>query len=203
MLFREEEIPCPLFAEDIPGNDWLKCLLYHEPMLVPFVEKEGHRDLMGLLHGTITYLRNVLLDNYQNRKGRGAFQASWKTYQAECALEELIYGHSLSPLDYQLSQILGTSAIREKSLTHSRGFLGLDYLNAATSEVSCPPLANWTKDKRNVFRIQRLLHLSETMGAVPSVVGEQLWLILLSDLYQEPVSREAPGMGCHERGKPA
>ncbi|CAL8256864.1 unnamed protein product [Merluccius merluccius] len=88
--------------------------------------------------------------------------------------------------DGQLSQILGVSASRSKSLTRHRGFPGLSPHNSATAEVSPPPLLNWTVDQRNVSRVTRIFRLVDDLGAAPSVVGTQLWRLLLEDLYQKP-----------------
>ncbi|KAM3603027.1 uncharacterized protein V6R79_022549 [Siganus canaliculatus] len=124
-----------------------------------------------------------LLLPYTNIEGRGLMTM---VYGAELGLEELVHGKPLSRPDAQLSQILGTSTTRQKSLSRRRGFLGLEAWNAATAEVSPPPLENWTKDPSTCAVIRRIFVLVELLKAQPSVVGVELWKILLTDLYRKP-----------------
>ncbi len=185
-LFKPQQLPDILNPEHIFCDAALMKMLRDVPIIVPFVDGTDGKGILHIIRHTISYLTAMLNDNYQTRKGRGGFEAAWRCYQAELALEELIYGHPLSSFDDQLSQILGTSAVRSKSLTRQRGFLGLDDWNGATSDVCCPPLSNWTKDQRNMLRIQRIFQLAESLEAAPSAVGEKMWMVLLGDMYREP-----------------
>ncbi|CAL8283106.1 unnamed protein product [Lota lota] len=114
----------------------------------------------------------------------GGYSASWKAYQMELAFEELVYGHPLSTLDYQLSASLGTCSVNPKSLTHYRGFLGLAPYNSASVGEDPPPLHSWTNDDILKTNIKRVFPLTETFGAAPSLVGAALITVLLEDLYK-------------------
>lgn len=180
---------CPVVVdpEALFGTQCLKDLLAMKAMLVPFVDLADGMCILAVVQEAVSYLNGVLKTAYTTSRGKGSFEHSWRAYQAEIALEELFYGHPLSLHDRQLTIVLGTSATMDKSLTKVRGFLGLEKWNAATPEVCCPPLANWTKEVCNVLRIKRIFCLCESLGAAASVVGEQLWLVLLGDLYREPL----------------
>lgn len=156
-------------------------------MILPFQDVEG-RGLLTVVCPVIEYHVNRLSNIYKTKRGRGDFDDAWRCYQSELALEELLYGRPLSPADSQLSQILGTSASRSKSVTKIRGFPGLSPHNSAKSEVSPPPLEKWTKDKWTADQIKRIFSLVDILMAAPSTVGVQLWKILLSDLNREPDS---------------
>eukprot|EP00064_Thunnus_orientalis_P026271 superscaffoldBa00016092_g26768 len=155
-------------------------------MIIPFIDTEDGITVLTVVQKTLRHLIGVLRSSFKSGHDRGNYDDAWRAYQAELALEELIYGHPLSPEDKKLTVSLGTSASHAKSLTKMRGFLGLAPHSAATSDVCCPPLGNWTKDVRQRLRIQRVFLLCDSLRAAPSVVGVQLWMVLLGDVYGDP-----------------
>nr|XP_057920129.1 uncharacterized protein LOC131112030 [Doryrhamphus excisus]XP_057920130.1 uncharacterized protein LOC131112030 [Doryrhamphus excisus] len=164
--------------------EYLRGLLMKEPMLIPYVATADGRTLRTMITGVLRHLTDLLKTTYDMSHNQASFQHSWQAYQAELVLEEIIYGRCLSTHDRQLSVSLGTSSSHIKSLTRLRGFLCLAPWNAATSEVCCPPLENWTRDPRNHQRIQRIFKLCDSLKAADSVVGQELWMVLLGDLLQ-------------------
>ncbi len=80
------------------------------------------------------YLTTVMRDIFDSNKGMGGYAAPWKAYQIELALEELIYSHPLSPLDYQLIASLGTCSV----LTNS-GDAPQAHIVWVTPQASLPP----------------------------------------------------------------
>lgn len=62
--------------------------------------------------------------------------------------------------------------------------MGLEPWNTAISEMSCPPLHNWTKDPPKAIHIRFLFKFTDCLKAGPSTIGLELWLILLGDRYK-------------------
>ncbi len=133
--------------------------------------------ILTVLQEALHFLHSVLMSTFHKSNGRGGFYKSWKAYQAELALEELIYGHPLSPEDRSLAVSLGTSPSCGKSITKMRGFLGLAPYSVTTSGVCCPALNKWTKDVTQKLQIQRVFLLCDSLGAAPFIVGAQLWMV--------------------------
>ncbi|CAJ1059928.1 hypothetical protein ROHU_001960 [Xyrichtys novacula] len=159
--------------------------LENKPLLLPYAHVQG-KGLMTVVHGVMGHLLQTLREVYANSKGAGGFQAAWTAFQAELGLEEMVYGRPLSRPSDQLSQILGTSSSWPKSLSHMRGFLGLEAWNVATAKVCPPPLENWTKDASTCSQIRRIFGLVEVLKAPPSVIGAELFKIALSNLFRKP-----------------
>lgn len=82
-------------------------LLATKPMVLPFIEDENSGP-MNTLSLTMEYLTVMLWKVFQNNSGMGGYTASWTAYQIELTLEEMVYGHPLSPLDYHYTVSLGT-----------------------------------------------------------------------------------------------
>lgn len=85
-------------------------LLTSRPMVIPFqLCEEGIQelDVVHILNKTLVRLIVILGDLYESNADKGGFDASWKSYQIELALEEVFYGHPLSPCDGQLSARIG------------------------------------------------------------------------------------------------
>lgn len=112
------------------------------------------------------------------------YSSCWKAFQYEVAIEELFYGHPLSPLDNQLSVSLGTNTVSPKSLTHNRGFIGLAPHTADSAGEVPPPLDHWTKNELQRTRLERLFPLCQTLEAVPAHCGVALLRVLLGDIYR-------------------
>ncbi|KAM3597676.1 uncharacterized protein V6R79_007891 [Siganus canaliculatus] len=181
--FAGEDHPSVLRPEDIFGMAELWEELRKKPLLLPFIE-HSNTGLMSVLCETIAFLVNVLRTNYAQHQGKGGYEASWQTYQAELALEELLHGHPLSPIDHKYSWVLGTSAGNRKSLTFLRGYLGLAEWSSASSGVTPPPLDNWTTDPSTCACIRRMFQFCESQHASPADVGSAMWVALLGDLFK-------------------
>lgn len=142
--------------------------------MFPF-STENRLGIVAVVRESMSHLSEVLRSVYNSNRDKAGYDATWKGYQAELALEELIIGHPLSPQDYALTVSLGTSANSLDSLTRMRGFLGLAPHFSATADVCPPPLENWTRDVTQKLRVERVFALCNSLGAAPSVIGAKLW----------------------------
>ncbi|CAK6984859.1 uncharacterized protein LOC120555326 [Scomber scombrus] len=180
----EDEIPMLIDPSAHFDLKSLHFLIAERPILVPFKNTVSGEGLLPVLRKVIQYLTDTLKQEYYTSEGVARFDASWKAFQCELALEELFYGRPLSPLDFQLSVSLGTNTVSDKSLTNQRGFLGLAPHSNATSEETTPPLHHWTRDELQKMRIERIFPLCQVLDAAPSVTGAALIRVLLGDLYK-------------------
>lgn len=186
----EDEIPMYIDTSAHFDLMSLHFLIAERPILVPFKDTVHGEGLLKVLRKVIGYLTDTLREEYYTSEGVASFDASWKAFQSELALEELFYGRPLSPLDFQLSASLGTNTVSDKSLTNHRGFLGLATHSNATSEETTPPLHHWTRDALQKLRIERIFPLCQVLDAAPSVTGAALIRVLLGDLYE--INTELP-----------
>lgn len=93
---------------------------------------------------------------YDGSKGVARYDAKWKAYQAELALEEIVYGRPFSESDYQLNISLGTSTVGQFSLSYKQGFIGLAPHKAASDGEVLLLLRNCIKSGLQMERINRL-----------------------------------------------
>lgn len=126
----------------------------------------------------------MLVEAYDGSNGVARYDPTWEAYQAELALEEIIYGRPLSESDYQLSVILGTRTIGQFSLSYQRRFIGLVPHNAASVGEVPLPLCNWTKSALQMERIERLFALCQSLDATPSTTGAAVVAVALGDLFK-------------------
>ncbi|KAL7395093.1 hypothetical protein ABVT39_010070 [Epinephelus coioides] len=89
--------------------------LFSDQCLKDLLTTEDDMTLLTMVQEALTYLNSVLRTTFDTSHGRGSFEQSWRAYQTHIALEELIYGHPLSPHDHQLTIVLGTSATVPKA----------------------------------------------------------------------------------------
>ena len=157
---------------------------------------------MTILHYTLDYIEFTLANLFKENKGRGGFLLAWSAYQLEIAYEEVVYGHPLSVMDRPYSAALGTCSVKERSLTHVRGFLGLSSFNSATVAENPPPLDTWTKNMELKARVRRLFPLTTTLDSTPSVIGAAMLRVILGDLFNDAIPYRAlqfdklpPGLG--------
>ncbi|CAB1446025.1 unnamed protein product [Pleuronectes platessa] len=123
------------------------------------------------MHEVLEFLVGSLSNMYRKHAGLGGYEASWRDFQYELALEEIFYGHPLSTTDGQLSTFLGTSSVNPNSVTHRRGFIGLAPHSSASAGEVPPPLLNWTRDKLQVLRIERLFPLTDLTSIAAGAPG--------------------------------
>lgn len=178
-------IPSLLHASECFRQPALIHLLSTRPLAVPFRDDRKQQGLLRVCREVLGGLTELLKKLQLTRHGLGGFMASWTAYQAEMAIEQLIWGHPLSPMDKLWSVSLGTDAVNPNSLSHRRGFLGLSPANSATMGCEPPPLENWTKDRVQILRIERLFALCDSLQAAPSVVGEAMVRIIIQDLLMK------------------
>ncbi|MEQ2163628.1 hypothetical protein GOODEAATRI_032232, partial [Goodea atripinnis] len=162
----------------------IKDIFRRYPMVVPFVWEVNCVDLHDILYRCLNHMTGELKRIGAANQGKGGFHPTWKTFQLELVLEEAQYGHPLSMVDVPYTTALGTSSLYEFSLTHTRGFMALGPHNAAAVEEGPPPLKHWTKDSLQEERIARLFPLTSCLQAEAPVVGAQLIMVLLKDLYR-------------------
>lgn len=122
-VFKGGDCPSLIRPEALFSEQSLLDMLAEKPMLVLCFASEDGLGVMAVVQETMQYLKNAIKSGYGGK--RGGYDSSCTTYQAELALEELLYGHILSPEDHQLTVSLGTSASHRDSVTWMRGFLGL------------------------------------------------------------------------------
>lgn len=122
-VFKGGDCPSLIRPEALFSEQSLLDMLAEKPMLVLCFASEDRLGVMAVVQETMQYLNNAIKSGYGGK--RGGYDSSCTTYQAELALEELLYGHALSPEDHQLTVSLGTSASHRDSVTWMRGFLGL------------------------------------------------------------------------------
>lgn len=91
-------------------------LLNKMPLVLPFAtsgDELGDWDPVAVLQLVLTHMVDELKTLFHSNSGKGGFEASWRAYQLELALEGVIYGHPLAPCNGQVSAALGTSTTRE------------------------------------------------------------------------------------------
>lgn len=177
-------IPSTFHAADAFDIVKLKKLLAARPVFVPFVDDAHGKGLLTICRKVLDHLIGTLRAFFNSHLGIGGFEASWRSFQSELALEEFFYGQPLSPTDLKYSVSLGTNSTNSFSLTFERGFLGLVPFSSAVSEVEPPPLHHWTRDSLQISRIKRVFPLTEVLEAAPVITGEELLKVLLCDIYK-------------------
>lgn len=183
LLFAGGVVPPRIAAQDAFVHNKVKELFITHPVL-PYKLGPDGQGFLCIIHEVIEFLVGSLSNLYRKHAGLGGYEASWRAFQYELALEELFYGHPLSTTDGQLSTSLGTSSVNPNSVTHRRGFIGLAPHNSAGAGEVPPPLLHWTRDELQVTRIERVFLLTDVLGPQPSVVGLVLVQVLLGDLFQ-------------------
>jgi len=94
-----------------------------------------------------------------------------------------VFGHPFSLWDYEYSVSLGTSSNQSKSVTCQLGFASLAPTSSASAGLAPTLLRHWTSNQTQQSKIERLFRISETVRAGMSVVGAELVMLLLCDLY--------------------
>ncbi|RXN18886.1 hypothetical protein ROHU_001960 [Labeo rohita] len=159
-------------------------LLEEIPILLPFKDNEHQLGLRHILQPVASHLTSTLYTLLSEAKGRGGFNSSWTAFQAELALEELFFGKPHCPQSRPYAISLGTNCTDSNSLTRQRGFLGLSPIGSASVGESPPPLQTWIKDPNQRLRVERIFAFTDTLDANPSVIGDALVRLLLSDLHE-------------------
>lgn len=121
--------------------------------------------LPRVIQDILSHLVCLLVDLYTSSQGIGRFDPSWKAYQAELALEEIVIGQPLSEDYFQLSVSLRIS------LSCQWGLIGLAPHNVLSAGETPPPLFNWTKSLLQEERILRLFPLCQSLDAAPFIAG--------------------------------
>lgn len=170
-------------ARDFFNAAEMAALLTEQALVVPFQGDE----VVKILMMTVKYLCQVLMNLQASHAGKGGFEASWKAYQCEVAFEELVHGHPLLYADRNYSASLGTCTVRDWSLSHSRGFIGLEPFNNAAVGDNPPPIERWTRDPRLIHRVNRLFPLTNTLDTTPSLIGAQMLKVIIGDLFNTAI----------------
>lgn len=162
----------------------LFAMLGENALVIPFSERAYEHGLLSTLSRVLDHVVTELWRLYMTSEGVARYDACWKSFQIELLLEELFYGHPLSTGDYSISVSLGTNTVNPKSLTHTRGFIGLAPHTSASAGDEPPPLHHWTRDDLQRMRIERIFPLCQTLDATPAVIGSVLLKLLLCDIYR-------------------
>lgn len=170
----EEDIPMVVDAANHFHRKKLRAVLSLYRMVLPFEDNEKGKGLLTALRE----VTNTLAQLCQHSSGAARFDAIWTTFQAELALEELLYGRPLSPMDFHLSvsltdhsltHSLTTNTVSEFNLSRQSGIVGLAQHNAAVSKETTPPLQHWTRDAIQKMRIEWIFPLCHILESAPSV----------------------------------
>ncbi|MEQ2213391.1 hypothetical protein XENOCAPTIV_014393, partial [Xenoophorus captivus] len=180
----EEDIPSEVFPESHFCKEAIFSLLSNSAIVIPFKDSVCPNGLLPTLNKVMDHVIRELRYLYNTSEGVAKYDPCWKAFQLELALEEVFFGHPLSKGDYQVSVSLGTSTVNPKSLTHTRGFIGLASHSSASVGESPPPLDNWTKNDLQRQHIERIFPLCQTLEASPAVIGVALVKLLLCDIYR-------------------
>lgn len=111
-----EAVPCVLDGKEHFNLKRLIRLFERRAMLILF-KSSPTVGVMSTLKDVLSFLIEALTTLYRDNGAVARYDASCKTFQYELALEELIYGHALSPQDYTFSVSLGTYSVSDKSMT--------------------------------------------------------------------------------------
>ncbi|CAL8236452.1 unnamed protein product, partial [Arctogadus glacialis] len=179
-FLEDEEVVCPLSGACCDGKQWtvpvsfepehhfgmkeLRCLLRTRLLVVPFKDTADGSGVMT------------------------AFRVVTSHYVAELALEEVFWGHPLCQEDRVYSVSLGTASTDANSLTHYRGLPAQALPSTAAAGIEPPPLKNWTGDREQARRIERLFKFCESIEGTVPVLGGALWVVFLEDCYMKRLS---------------
>ena len=163
----------------------LKRMCERHPVFIPFYEcSDDTHSFTGMFQSVGKGLLDELTELRNTYQFIGGFMNSWKAFQLELSLERLFWGRPFMPSDNLLSINLGPGTTNDnRSLTTSRGILGIGPANAAALPDSPPPLHHWTAADTQQRRIRRLFNFSDSLQACNAVTGRNLLVILLQDLH--------------------
>lgn len=72
--------------------------LFSDQCLKDLLTTEDDMTHLTVVQEALTYLNSVLRTTFDTSHGQGSFEQSWRAYQTNIALEELIYGHRCPPM---------------------------------------------------------------------------------------------------------
>ncbi|MEQ2173651.1 hypothetical protein GOODEAATRI_034294 [Goodea atripinnis] len=182
-------------------------MLFREnPLVIPFKDSGFPHGLISTLDSMLGHFIDELSSMYHQSEGVARYDACWKSFQMELALEEMFFRHPLSKADYQLSVSLGTNTVNPNSLTHTRGFIGLAPHSAASAGEVPRPLEHWTWNNLQTKCLERIFPFCQTLEAAPAVTGVALVKVLLCDIFRRNTdipfaamkSNKAPGSKDHQ-----
>lgn len=185
LRFDTDQVPTLLDPNTIFDVEELKKLLRDNPMVLPFQDKPDGNGLYTVNKMVLNYLITILENAVQSQMNRGGFENTWRAYQAELALEEFFHGtpQSQNSRDREYSGLLGTCSLNPESKTYKRGALALGYYGAAAANEDSPEIIIWSPSREVKKRIERLFRISDYMQAEPTVIGREMVLVLIDDLY--------------------
>ncbi|KXJ07195.1 hypothetical protein AC249_AIPGENE289 [Exaiptasia diaphana] len=171
LLFEDRILPL-LNANRLLSEGRILSLLQTFPVLVPF--KESVQDLpwtfLQSMSSVVSHLTSTLRTLFQENVALEGFDATWKSYQYELALEYFFHGRPLTISDCRMASILGVNPSQRETLTYNRGFLGLLPYVSASDGKSPPPLTNWTLSDVEQRRLTRVFIFSTQLDQSPQAV---------------------------------
>lgn len=179
----EHDLHHAMDSESTFDEHALSNLLMNKPLLVPFTDVKCTGGVMSVVQDVARHMVEKLRCLLESNNGKGGYDATWAAYQCELGLEEIFFGHPFSTRDFKYSVSLGTSSTNVKSLTCFRGFAAFAPASSASAGISPPPLIHWTSNDKQQERITRVFRFSDSVTAGLSVVGAELVMVLLCDLY--------------------
>lgn len=109
VFLKDIHIPHNVLPRQLFSDDAVYKLLKDHSMVIPFRDSMDERGLLTMVKDCLHHLNICLDEAFQLNECKGHFDASWKAYQMQLVLEELIYGHPLCQSDAQIAQSLWTS----------------------------------------------------------------------------------------------
>lgn len=110
-------------------------------------------------------------------------------FQCKLALEEHFHGQPRCDTSRQYSISLGT-----------QGFFGLALHSSASAGLVPPPLWHFIREMKQQNRVGRMFLFSDSLSAAPAVIGRELVLILIKDVYRRNL--DVPVEELKDKAKP-
>ena len=162
--------------------DSLSELLDSHPMIVPFSRSFG---TLQNIRKIGLHLTSVLDIAFRARRGTSDTRTVWEVYQAELAVEKLLWGHPLCRNSNLYSTNLGPGLqYPTRCLSDQRGFLCLENSGSCcVDETTLPPLNLYSKNLMIQRQITRVSGLYQNIGGSDMVLGCRVVDIFLRDCH--------------------
>ncbi|KAK7884033.1 hypothetical protein WMY93_027156 [Mugilogobius chulae] len=175
------DVPRTLHSHCLINTDRVAELVAEKPALIPFLSS-ANEDVRGFRKELVLTLCRGLERVMTQRCFSAGYDPCWQAFQLELALEEYHHGQPRTPAHGQFSVALGTSSTNARSLTRTRGILGLAPHTSASMGLSPPPLTIWTTNEIQQKRATQLFDLAGSLSANDAIIGRHMIHALLTDV---------------------
>ena len=162
--------------------DRLSEFLEFHPVIVPFFRSFGTLDKLKAVG---LHLSSVMQLAFNARKGSSDVQTVWTVYQAELAVEKLLWGRPLCNGSNLYSTNMGPGLrYPTRCLTDQKGFLCLENSSCCClDEKTLPPLYIFSKNLTIQRQISMVCGLYDLIGGSERVLGCRLIEMFLKDCH--------------------